>query len=155
MVLIRSKKGIFVDVDHPLFDAHIKEVPIYAFFFVVSPEDNPGQHLRVLAQIAGHVDDEGFMKNWLSAENDHMLREILLRDERFLHMVINEDSKSGELIGKEVRDLDLPEGSLIAVIQRENDILIPRGSTVLNIDDRLTIIADPDGINKIHARFYT
>lgn len=153
LVLIRSRKGIFVDVDHPLFDDHIKEIPIHAFFFVVSPEENPGQHLRVLAQIAGHVDDDGFMENWLAAEDDHKLREVLLRDERFLHMFVDEDSKSSELIDKEVRNLDLPEGSLIAVIQRENDILIPRGSTVLHAGDRLTIIADPEGINKIHARF--
>ncbi len=153
MVLIRSKNGVFVDVDHPLFDDHIKEVRIHAFFFVVSPEENPGQHLRVLAQIAGYVDDESFMKNWLSAEDDHKLREILLREERFLHMFISQDSKSGELIGKEVRNLYLPEGSLIAVIQRENDILIPRGSTILNNGDRLTIIADPGGIHKIHERF--
>lgn len=155
LVIIRSIDGVEVAPDDfSDYDGGAQD-RIYAFFFVVSPEENPGQHLRILAQLAGHVDEEKFMENWRNAQDDHDVRQILLRDERFLILHLEKDGGTAELIGKTIRELELPSGSLIAIIHRNNDILIPHGSTILDEGDRLTLIANPTGIVSLRKKFRT
>ncbi len=48
------------------------------------------------------------------------------------------------VVGKSLRDLSLPEGSLIAVVLREGAALVPRGNTVLAASDRIVLITLPD-----------
>jgi trk system potassium uptake protein len=47
-------------------------------------------------------------------------------------------------LGKTLIDLDLSEGSLIACIIRDDDALVPRGSTRLQLDDHLVLISRPE-----------
>ena len=70
------------------------------------------------------------------------MKEIFLRDERFLSFSIEEKGKKAELIGKEVRTLDFPEGCLIAMIRRNGEFIIPRGGTTLQAGDQLTVIGE-------------
>lgn len=153
IVLVRSKKGTFVDVENEFLKKQISSKPVHAFFFLVSSEENPGQHLRILAQIAGRVDKENFMTDWLTAKNEQQLKEILLRDECFLSLRLKSDHKTSELIGKKVRDLDMPEGSLIAIIHRNGKIIIPKGRTVLKKGDQLTIIGGPAEIKELVQKY--
>ncbi len=46
-------------------------------------------------------------------------------------------------VGKRVADLRLPSGVIIAVIKRDDDILIPRGDVVLEEEDILVLGAEP------------
>jgi len=69
MVIARSKDGLVIDVGD-VFGGHHEEQSIHAIFFLISPENDPSQHLRLLAQLAGHVDKEGFMAKWLSANTN-------------------------------------------------------------------------------------
>jgi amino acid transporter/mannitol/fructose-specific phosphotransferase system IIA component (Ntr-type) len=149
VAIVRARCGVNVDIDDEFLGPHASEEPVYAFFFLVSPEDNPGQHLRLLAQIAGQMDDDRFMKRWLIARNEQEMKELLLRDDRSLSFRIRRKSKTEELIGKSLRELQLPAGCLIALIRRKGDIIIPRGRTVLNEGDRLTVIGEPEGIREL------
>ena len=73
MVLVRCIEGIRMDgdssepADEPL-------EPVRAAFFLVSPEQNPGQHLRILAQLARRVDRDDFMGAWTSASSHQSSR---------------------------------------------------------------------------------
>jgi mannitol/fructose-specific phosphotransferase system IIA component (Ntr-type) len=152
MVIARAKENCFVEA--PDFSGKISlQGPIHAFFFLVSPNDNPGQHLRILAQIAGRVDDENFLKDWLLATDEQELKEILLRDERFLSLRIRGNSPSSVLIGRSLIEIRMPEGSLVALIRRKGETIIPRGQTVLEEGDRLTIIGDAHGIEKLNNEY--
>ena len=153
MVIVRSRSGVRIDFESAELVGHSPDNPIHALFFLASPENEPGQHLRMLAQLAEHVDDEEFIPTWLGARDDHDLKEILLREERFLSVRVRLDSRTGSLIGKRVRELDLPEGCLIAMIHRDGESLVPRGDTTLERRDRLTFIGDPPGIRKIFLRY--
>ncbi|MFQ5604650.1 MAG: amino acid permease [bacterium] len=153
MVIVRAQKGVMVDVDDEFLGEHASDKPVFAFFFLVSPENDPGQHLRLLAQIAGQADDQRFMKHWLKASHDMDLKEILHRDEHFVLFRISQKNKTASMIGQAIRDLKLPEGALIAVIHRGGEIIIPRGRTVLKEHDRLTFIGEPLGIQKLQERY--
>ncbi len=151
MVLVRCRGGTKMDVD--LGDVHLDQSePVQAIFFLMSPLDDPGLHLRILAQIAGRVDKEDFMEAWLSASNHQELKEAILRDDRLLALTLEPGTPSASLIGQALRDVSLPEGTLIALVRRGHDVVIPRGATVLERGDRLTIIGEPAGLHILGER---
>jgi APA family basic amino acid/polyamine antiporter len=152
MVIVRSKSGLRVEVGDETSFHRAEEDRVHAVFFLVSPDADPGQHLRILAQIAGRVDDEGFMSEWMACQGEQELKEALLRDERYLSLRVRPGTRSAELIDRELRDLRMPEGCLVALIRREHETLIPHGGTRLQAGDRLTIIGEPAGIREMVTR---
>lgn len=153
MVLVRCKDGIQIDHLDDFGEVHPPEKPVQALFFLISPEENPGQHLRILAHIAGQLENEEFMPQWLAAETDQEIKEALLRSERFVSVVVSGHSPSAELIGRRIRELDLPEDVLIAIIRRGDRSLVPRGSTRIIEGDRLTIIGEPQVIAGLFRKY--
>ena len=152
MVLVRCPGGMKMDVEIAEGRHHESE-PVQAVFFLVSPLDDPGRHLRLLAQIAGRVDKEGFMDAWLSASNHQELKEAVLRDDRLLTLTLKPGTPSESLMGRALKDIPLPEGTLIALVRRGSEVVIPRGATVLERGDRLTIIGEPAGLLALGERF--
>ena len=65
-----------------------EERSIHAIFFLISPEKDPSQHLRLLAQLAGHVDKEGFMGIDLSKKYLLKLKDILDVQEAELTLLV-------------------------------------------------------------------
>ncbi|MCB0316567.1 MAG: sodium:proton antiporter, partial [Calditrichaeota bacterium] len=47
----------------------------------------------------------------------------------------------------------MPEGSLISMIHRAGNVIIPRGSTLLHQGDRLMIIGYPEGIRRLKKEY--
>ncbi len=153
MVLVRSKRGIHITVNGPLTNHLDEEHSVCALFFLVSPEKSSTQHLRILAQIAGRVDDESFADEWASAGNEQELKESLLHDDRALSLLITRGMPSGQLIGKMLKDVTFPEGCLVALLHRDMQTIAPKGNLVFEEKDRLTIIGDPKGLKEIKKRF--
>lgn len=152
MVLVRTKVGVHVEVALDYLN-HSSDQAIHAIVFLISREEDAAQHLRVLAQVARHVDDDIFMKDWLAANNEQTMKRILLRDERFLSLQLREGFPSEQLIGKALHDVNLPEGALIALIYRGAHMVVPRGDTVLEVGDELTMIGVPDAVEQLKQRF--
>ena len=152
MVIVRVNELCFVEA--PDFSGKILlQGPIHAFFFLISPNENPGQHLRILAQIAGRIDDENFLKDWLDASDEQELKEILLRDERFLSLRIRNNTPSSVFIGRSLKEIRMPEYCLVALIRRRGETIVPRGLTVLLEGDRLTIIGGAQGIEQLNNKY--
>jgi len=152
MVIARSTSGVTVDVGD-VFGAVHEEESIHAIFFLVSPEDDPSQHLRLLAQLAGHVEKEGFMTKWLASETNQEMKEILLREDRFMSLQLAIGHPTEPLIDVPISLLSFPEDCLVAIIHRRGHMVVPRGSTVLEEGDQLTIIGDQRGIRSLKDRF--
>ncbi len=152
MVLARSLSGLTVEVGDQFTDERHGAL-IHAVFFLVSPEENPGQHLRLLAGIAGRADDDDFMDAWLAAEQPADFREAVLRDERFLSLYIREGAPSGALAGAMLKAIEWPADTLVALVRREGEVLIPSGSTVLMLGDRLSIVGAADGIRAVRSNY--
>jgi amino acid transporter/mannitol/fructose-specific phosphotransferase system IIA component (Ntr-type) len=126
---------------------------IYAIFILVSPENDPGLHLRILAQIATRLEDEGFMQDWRQATDEHALKETLLHDDRFVALRIRNHTSTDTLIGKTIGDVDLPEGTLISLVSRDGKTFAPPSQMLLRDEDRLTIIGDKTGIEALVKQF--
>jgi len=154
LIMVRVQKGVQFDISNEFLGEQDIGKPIFAFFFLASPEDNPGQHLRILAQIASHVDDENFLGKWLDAKNIQELKELLLREDRYISLTLAKGTQTEELIDDEVKNLRLPPGCLIILIKRQDDFIVPTGNTRLEEHDRLTITGEPKGIQLLYNSFY-
>lgn len=155
MVLVRSKKGIRILYNNPLTDNKEKvEVLVKAVFFLLSPKKNPAQHLRILARIAGRVEENSFMRDWNNARDNHELKVAMLHYERFLFLKICDRDDTIEMAGKKLKDIWLPEETLVAWIKRNNNIIIPEGNTIINPNDIFTIIGEPERLDEIVKHFH-
>lgn len=126
-----------------------------ALFFLVSPWENPGRHLRILAQIAARVDESDFMDRWLAARDEEELKTTLLQDKAVCTVVLDAGEPGGELVGSRLRDTDLPPGVLAALVRRGDEVIFPDGNTLLARGDRLTFIGQPEGLATLRERYDT
>ena len=150
MVMVRCRREIRIMAGDVFGHASMSD-KVHAVFFLVSPEDDPSQHLRILAQIARRIDQDDFLPAWLGAKNEVQLREVFLRNERYISVTIEHSGPSAELAERTISSLNLPEGSLIAAIRREGRTLVPRGGSTLRHGDRLMIIGEPNAIAELYA----
>jgi basic amino acid/polyamine antiporter, APA family len=122
------------------------QLQVEALVFLVSPEGQPTQHLRMLAQLASMMEEPGFEALWRRADSDQELRETLLRDERYVSLVVGDPGPGALMADMRLRDLTFPGNSLVALVRRENRSIIPHGDTILRDGDRITIIGTPDDV---------
>jgi len=148
ILLARVPGGVHFETG-PAAAASAQKGPVRAVFFLISSESDPGQHLRILARIARRVDQSDFMPEWLGADSDEELKETLFRNERMLVMTLGKGRRSSDLIGCKLREVTLPEGTLIAMLRRDDELVFPRGDTDLLEGDRLTVIGQADGISAL------
>ena len=111
LVIVRAVKGITINITGPL--ENTSHEPVYALFFLVSPADDAAQHLRVLAQLATHIDNDKFMERWLAVDNDQDLKELLLRDERYISLQLKPQKTTVMYIGLHLREIRLPQDALL------------------------------------------
>ena len=153
MVIVRTGPGVHIEVDDPSVHAHDVDEPIHAVFYLLSPEADPSQHLRILAQLANHIDEDDFIQNWLSAASERELREMLLRERSYVSLQLDQDDDTSSFIDKPLRDVSLPEGCLVAVIRRDGKRLVPDGKAMLLDGDWITVIGNADGISSLYDRY--
>src|SRR6056297_2281425 len=146
MALVRCRKGVRMRTYDPLTHEEAEEVRVHAIFFLVSPEDNPTQHLRILARIAERVDEGSFPIEWHQARSDFELQDSLLHDDRFLVLQIKSDKPTCVLIGKSLREAGIPQGCLVATLTRDGESFVPNGRTILRDDDELSLIGEDEGL---------
>lgn len=147
VALVRLKNGLKRKIED-------EEGKIHCLIYLASSNDKSGQHLRILAHLAEMIDNIDFEERWLNAGDMADLREILLRDERFINVTVKKGSKTEEIIGKKIMDLDLllPGESLITMIRRDGEIIFPHGNTMIREFDELSIIGEKTDIEEIKKR---
>ena len=53
------------------------------------------------------------------------------------------------IVGKAIKDLDFPRGCLVLCFQRGNEVVIPRGDTIIEPLDQLIIISTRQNIPEV------
>lgn len=153
MVLVRARKGVTMTVYNPLTHAEEGDIKVGALFFLVSPDNDPALHLRILARIAERADEASFAKEWDKAKGQQQLRQSLLHDDRFLTLKITNRGPVRSLVGKPMSAFKLPKGCIAAMLYRGSHSFVPDGNTVLEAGDRLTIIGDTSALNRLRAKY--
>ena len=124
-----------------------------ALFFLVSPAEKPGQHLRLLGFLATQIDDPDFLSRWMAARGEAELKATLLREDRSLSVRVSVHLPSRAWAGHPLHAIGLPRGTLVALVRRNGRSLVPDGSSVLEFGDHLTIIGESEGIRALKERY--
>lgn len=153
LLLVRLRKGLEPATrDGATLSPEVRQ-ELRALIFLVSPQDEPGQHLRHLGHLATHLDDPRFLELWMGAGDEVELRETLLREERSPTIQVRRDRPAGDWIGRQLREIQLPAETLVAMIRREGSGLVPNGSSLIQDGDHLVIIGNPGAISSLAERF--
>lgn len=153
LVLVRCNDGVTIDIFNPLTHQPEETQIVKGLFFLVSPENNPAQHLRILAKIAGRLDDEDFHDKWKNAKDEHEIKDAIIYDEEFVTFIIKSNNQTAKLIGAQIKDIQIPSGCLITTIRRDGKTIIPKGNIVLDELDRLIIMGDKEGVKELRNAF--
>ena len=117
-----------------------------AVFFLLSPAYDPGQHLRLLGHLAMHVNETTFLDDWMAAEDGNALRTTLLVAHGLATLRVGHGEGQVRWDGVRLRDLPHPRGTLVALVRRGDERIIPDGETVLRDGDWLTVLGAPDAL---------
>ena len=98
--------------------------------FVIHTERAAAEEIRDALRVPGSVNVETF------AEDNIEVAEVALK----------EDSP---VAGCAVKDVELPEGSLIVGVVRDNKTVIPQGNTELRAGDHVFLISERKNINRV------
>lgn len=153
LVLVRAFEGVRVNYQHPVTGT-LDSDDIYAFFFLVSPAENTALHLRMLARIAERADDVNFGQVWIAAVDEHALRDIFLRSDRYLTVPVLPQSPASGLIGMPISEMEIPGGCRIVWIRQFDEVIVPTGDTVIKSGDLLTVIGDPGDLNAFRRMYH-
>lgn len=153
LILLRAKSGIDIPIFNPLTYEEEDVQRVTAVFFLISPEKDPTQHLRMLAQIAGRVDEESFAEEWYAAKDEQELKEALLHDENFQALLVFHGKKTESFINKQLKEIEFPSGCLVTLLQRGSEIIVPKGNTKILDGDRITIIGDPESMKQLRKLY--
>lgn len=61
-------------------------------------------------------------------------------------------SPRSSVSGQALVDVGLPVGTMIVLIERDGEFVVPTGSTVLREGDRLLVLGDDDSIRRLRRR---
>ncbi len=152
LVLVRCRGGMQLDIGSSIPGAATSQ-QVQALFFMASPEEDPAQHLRLLASLAGAVEQDGFMTRWLQADGPPELKAALLRSDFSLTLTIEPGHLTGTWCGRSIESLKLPSGILVALVYRGRDRLIPTGQTVIERGDKVIVIGEQVDIEDLRINF--
>ena len=151
MFVVRSQRGVRAG-DLALPEGKAARLgSVRALIFLVSGLDEPTQHLRIMGHLAAQVDDPDFLDRWVAAQSEGELKEALLQDDRLITLRIGEAAGTAAWEGLRLRDLALPTGSLIALVRRGEQAIVPSGSTIIRAHDNLTVIGEPEAIRTLRT----
>ena len=75
------------------------------------------------------------------------------RPDRPFHGVLYRRGLALAVGSQQLKDVDLPDGTMVTMIGRDDEMIILKGDTVLEDGDRVTILGRPEAINELRARF--
>ena len=81
------------------------------------------------------------------------IRSVHSIPEGFGEVIEAEALETSSLVGVPIREADLPDGVLVGAIVRGEEVIIPRGDTVVRANDLVVIFAATEAVKKIEKLF--
>lgn len=143
-----------VGVEKPVEKGEISSKDnIRVFFVLLSPMENPKLQLRLLSRIMDIVEREKFVETICDLSNEREIKEYLLHNDRYITLELKSNSATNDLIGKMLKEVRFPHDVLVAMVQRKEKIITPKGDTELEEGDIITIIGEPKGIKSLFMKY--
>jgi len=122
----------------------------HTLLFLVAPDRPVGLDLRLAGQIAEVVQSDDFTDRWLQATDEKALNAVLMRDDHFYHGPVETMPFLVEQLGRKVRELELPSSCILAVIERDGELIVATPDVTLLAFDGVAIIGEPSDIKLLN-----
>jgi len=122
----------------------------HTLLMLVTPERPVGLDLRLAGHLAEVVQSDNFSERWLSAQDEKVLNAILMRDDHFYHGPVETMPFLVEQLGRTVGELDLPSSCILAIIERDGELVIPTPDVTLLAFDGVAIIGEASDIELLN-----
>ena len=143
-----------VGIEKPVEKGEISSADnIRVFFFLLSRSDNPKLQLRLLSRLMDIVERDRFVETICDIKNEREIKEYLLHNDRYVTLELIPNTSTEELINKMLKETRFPQDVLVAMIQRQDKVITPRGDTLLMEGDIITIIGEPKGIDAVFEKY--
>lgn len=133
----------------------IEHENIKVVFFLINAVDKPKQQLRMLSRILDISEHKGFLSNILEQSTPRKVIESLLHNQGFISLQLVKGSRQAKFINNKIMEISLPSQVLVAYVERDSQIFIPKGNTLLKELDVLTIIGVPSAIDELYDQFFS
>lgn len=118
----------------------------HTLFFLVVPSRPVGLDIRLAGLLADVAQSPKFLERWSLASDEKALNDLLMRDDHFYHGAVETMPFLVEQLGRTVGELELPESCILALIERDGELVIPTPAVRLLAFDGVAIIGDPADI---------
>lgn len=81
------------------------------------------------------------------------IRSVHSLGEGFGEIVEADALETSPLVGAPIREIDLPDGVIIGALMRDDEVVIPRGDTVIKVGDRIVLFAATAAVKKVEKMF--
>lgn len=81
------------------------------------------------------------------------IRSVYSLSEDLGEIIEAEAMETSRLVGKPLRDAKLPEGVVVGALLRDDEVIVPRGDTVIRAGDLVTIFAASNAVKKVEKLF--
>lgn len=98
----------------------------------------------------GRAYNVGIMRR---AERQHRVDQLRMGPVADSKMLEFEISDASPLVGKAVREVELPEDCLLVAIRREGKLIVPHGPTALAAGDRVTVFGTRPGLTELRSLY--
>ncbi len=126
---------------------------IRVFLFMLNRFDRPKQRLRFLSRLMDIVERDRFAEDITTLKNPREMKEYLLHNDRYITLHLQKYTPQEAFINKTLKEVRLPADVLVAMIQRGEQTITPRGDTTLQENDIITIIGEPKGIKTLFIKY--
>jgi len=101
------------------------------------------------------VQSEHFEAEWLAAETESHMNDVLMRDDYFLQGTLEDYPVLLEQAGQKIADIQLPASCLITLLKRRGKIIVATPEMELKPDDNVVIIGEPEDLNDLRENNFT
>ncbi len=131
----------------------ILEIPdaeeVHTLMFLVVPKKPVGLDLRLAGHLAEVIQSDQFEERWLESESERDMNEVLMRDDHFLHGHVKQFPALLKQAGKKISEITLPASCLIAMIERDGELLMATPEVFLYETDEVAIIGEPTDLDNL------
>jgi amino acid transporter len=122
---------------------------VHTVMVLLCPPKPAGLDMRIAGHVAEIVQGEGFTRRWLCAQTEADLTDVLVRDDHFLHVPISTLPTLAGQVGRAIRDVELPDDVLIALVERDGKTIIATPALELALDDHVALIGEPEALEAL------
>lgn len=124
---------------------------LHTLIILICPPKPAGLDMRIAGHLAEIIGGEGFENRWLDATSEAELNDVLVRDDHFLHLNVEDIALLSGQLGLSLSEVNLPDQVNIVLIERGSEMLYAKPSLKLQAGDIVAIIGEPDALEDLQA----